>query len=336
MSELQLQMKNTSFYTTPAMERFLLLDVENNYEQYILKNKLEITKENDNIAYLMGCVEAFTPGMEDTISFGAWLHDIKVMLGRLGNRVFKLGRTLVETVSKQYVVIMKMWDSHIQAHYHDIDDEHFDKITISCIPYKVLQQRVAVIKNIATMLHKLEAIVEAPIDDADDPNSYNTPIFVQLYKELTDIGFAMTNRTFTESKSQGYKSKEVKMSIGELDYSKSSLPELAELAKSISSLATKKWLNDTVAQFTKYNESLVYKERKLMSNTAIDENDKEDEIKKVRIRISRLWWLSNFVHMLHTLTSDQMTYILRIFRAADDSIPIATNPEDDGPGSKFF
>ena len=42
MSELQLQMKNTSFYTTPAMERFLLLDVENNYEQYIFKSYLDL------------------------------------------------------------------------------------------------------------------------------------------------------------------------------------------------------------------------------------------------------------------------------------------------------
>lgn len=323
-------MSNT-IQTTYPVSFYTLTSVQNMLDS-TMSSDIEMTSINDELVHLMSI------GKENiqTISFKEWFHDIKVMLGRLNTRVYRLMRNLVENVSKQYVFIMKMWDTKIQKHLHDIDDEHFDQVVISCVPSDILKTRISVIRDIASMIEKIESIVEAPIDDPEDPNSYNTPIFVKLYKEISDIGFSMTNRTFTESKSQGYKSKEVKKTISELDYSKQSLPELVNVAKSIAQLATKKWMTETSTRFVKYNESLLYKEKRLLDNQAMDQYDKEQEIQKVRIRISRLWWLSNFVHLLGVLTEDQMGYILKVFRAAESSIPLATNPEDDGPGSKYF
>lgn len=323
---------SVSFYTLPSVQK-LLATTESDTK--LFHDRISMTMEDEQLIYLMDMVSG-KEDMNPTISIADWLHDIKVMLNRLGIRVYRLVRNIAENLSKQYTIIIQLWEKKLSKHLHDIDDEHFENTKIKCVPYDIFKDRVAVIKSISSMIEKIESIVNAPINDPEDPDSYNTPIFVKLYNELTNIGFSMTNRTFTESRSQGYTSKEVEQSISNLDYSKQSLTELANIAKSLSVLATKKWLDETVSRFTKFNDSLLYHEKKTMDNNTIDEHDKKIELLKVRIKISRLWWLSNFIHMLNTLTEDQMKYALKVFRAAEGAIPLATNPEDDGPGSKYF
>lgn len=323
---------SVSFYTLPSVQK-LLATTESDTK--LFHDRISMTMEDEQLIYLMDMVSG-KEDMNPTISIADWLHDIKVMLNRLGIRVYRLVRNIAENLSKQYTIIIQLWEKKLSKHLHDIDDEHFENTKIKCVPYRVLNDRIAVIRDISAMIEKIEAIVESPIDDVDDPNSYNTPIFVQLYKELDDIGFTMTNKTFTESRSQGYSSMEVEKTVGDLDYSKQTLVEMINSIKGISRLATKKWLTETVERFKKFNDSLVYKEKKLMDNNSIDEDVKKTEIAKVRIRISRLWWLSNFIHMLNVLTGDQMKYALKVFRAAEGAMPIAVNSESDGPGSKYF
>lgn len=317
-----------TFYTTPAIEKILLLDTDTQESENILQ-MVDTARTNDAIVSTMYVAT-------ESITFTEWLHDVKVILNRLGNRAFKLGRTIVESITRYYPIIITLWDKKINKHIDDIDDHHFNNVVLPMVPYEILKKRIAIIGEIANVLQKIESVVNEPIDDVDDPNSYNTPEFVRLYKELTDIGFTMTNRTFVSAKTRGYRSVVEKRTLQAHGYNKSDLPEILELAKSISRIGTNAWVKETVGKFVEFNRILMYKEEKVSENKALNDEDRDHEIKILRIKISRLWWLSNYIHMLHMLTTDQLGFILKIFRAADDSIPLAVNPDDDGPGSKFF
>ena len=330
-------MRKMSFYTDPAVIQLILDTTEDSEKKLDYASRLGFASDIELLDYKLKSLGDLSKGEEDWRHFKEWMHDVVVLVSRLGNRIYKIGRTLVENTTKQYGFMAKMWNDRLQKNLDKIVDERFNSLVVSTVDLDILKRRVEVVGRISQLLEKSESVVNSPIHDVDDPNSYNTPEFVECYKDLKDIGFNMTNKTFVESKSQGYSSKEEKKSMEEHGYSKSSLVKLTELAKTIASTATKKWLETTVAKFQHLNGELEKHEKAIIENRALEESEKQVEIKKVSIRISRLWWLSNFIHLLQKLSEDCMKYMLKVFRAADDSIPQATNKlADEYGGNKYY
>ena len=325
-----------AFYTDPAVIQLVLDTTPDKEKQMDYAYRFSYASDTYTLAHML----AQFPGIVDAgeaFSTKQWFKDVITVLTRLGNRVFKIGRTLVENISKEYEFIARMWESKLQKHMDKIVDERFRSLIVSVCSLEVLKKRIEIVGHIHQLLNNAESIVNSPIQDVDDPNSYNTPEFVECYKELKDIGFAITNKTFTESRSQGYTSQEEKRTLEKHGYSKSDLPELVRLAQGVASVATKKWLNTMVTKFQQLNAELEKHEKAILTNQLLEETEKKLELKKDSIRISRLWWLSNYVHLLQLLSEDCMKYILKIFRAADESIPLATNERaEETAGNKYF
>lgn len=320
-----------SFFNDPVIH-YLLLDTSENDKKLDLAYRLGFHQDVEKFDDLLMKLQNYTIGTEK-ITFGEWIHDIAVVLSRITNRIYKLGRIVVEDVFKKYELASRLWEDRINENIEKINDEHFREKIVKTIPLETLKQRIVVIGNIAQLLENAESIVNSPIHDIDDPNSYNTPEFINGYKQLKEIGFNLTNKTFVESKSQGYSAKTEKRRLEDHGYSKSDLPELAKMAKTVANTTSKKWLENTVQRFKNLEGKLLAYEKQTMINQAMDRSIKEEELKKVQIRLSRLWWLSNFIHLLQKLASDQMTHILHIFRAADDSVPHAIEEQS---GKMYF
>lgn len=321
-----------SFFNDPLMHYFIIDNTKN-------KNKLNMAyrlafhedmERLDNLLIRLNMYSSSTEAM----TFKTWFHDVGIVLSRVGNRIFKLGRSVVEDVFKKYEMAAQLWNDRIMKNIDKIDDVHFSEKIVSTIPLKIFKERSEVVGTLVNIINNAQSIVNEKINDPDDEErGFITPQFVDGYKKLKAIGFNLTNKTFTESRSQGYSSAEEKRTLRDHGYSKSDLPELVKIAKDIAAQTSKKWLEETIKNFHNLNGALMAHEKEIMISKIISDNEKELELKRVKIKINRVWWLSNFIHVLHNLCNDQMDYILRVFRAADDSIPHAINEEN---GHKFF
>ena len=325
-----------SFFNDPVMHYFII-DTTKKEDRLKMAYRLafhEDMERLDNLLMQLNAVTAGTEFLETNVSFKSWLRDVGIILSRVGNRIFKLGRSVVESVFKKYELAARLWNDRIMKNIDRIDDIHFHEKIVSTIPLQTFKERTEVVGVLINIINNAQSIVNEKIADPDnEEQGYITPQFVQGYKQLKEIGFELTNKTFTESRSQGYSAKEEKRKLGDHGYSKSDLPELVNIAKEIAAKASKKWLEKTVKDFHDLNNALFAHEKEVMISKTISDSEKQLELKKVKIKINRVWWLSNFIHVLHQLCGDQMEYILRIFRAADDSIPHAENKET---GNKYF
>ena len=321
-----------SFFNDPIMHYFII-DNTKATERMDMAYRLAFHKDMEKLDHLLIMLNTYTAGTEaQTIK--SWLHDVGIVLSRVGNRIFKLGRGIVEDVFKKYELAAKLWNDRIMKNIDNIDDAHFGDKVVETIPLKIFQDRVDVIGYLINVINSAQSIVNTNIQDPDDEESgYMTPQFAEGYKRLKEIGLNFSNKTFVENRSQGYSSHAEKRKLSDHGYSKSDLPELVKVAKDIAANTSKKWLENTIKNFHELNDALLKHEKETMLNKTISDSDKQLELKKVKIKINRVWWLSNFIHVLQQLCSDQMMYVLKVFRAADDSIPFAKEEES---GKTYF
>ncbi len=335
---------SNKFYLNPSVMH-ILTSTTNNSKQFEIKEKLLLQKDNNDMKQLLSLLDIYVINKTDLLyingverfSFGMVLKDISTLLKRITARIFRLGRTIIENITKNYTVISKLWINKLQKHIDEIDENEFFKIELKTVSYDVLSKRIAVIGDIKQLLSHIPSIINNPINDVDDENAYNTPEFITVYKKIKEIGFNMTNKVFTESQASGYKNQYITATIEKHGYTKSHLPELMKYAEIISEFTKNNFIKKIIEDFKKTNESLENYEKNIIHNTILDDSRKEEELKKTQIKISRLWYLSNFVHILQKLSEDQMKIILNIFRSAEKAIPFAKSEDDDlGPGQKYF
>lgn len=330
------------FYLHPHVIRTLTITSPYDNQSYV-KEHLLLQRDFYQLESLLQNYDKYlstdmTYGTE-RLSFGMFLKDVFHLIKRITTRIYRLGRTIVENISKQYTLIAKLWENKLSKSLDKIDEYKFNDTTVNLIKYDTLKKRVSIISDIRQLFINIKNSINKDIDDVDpnDEKSYILPEYVKVYKQLKEIGFNITNKIFTSQVSLKYKSDTTKDTIQNHGYSISDLSDIFKIAHSIAEYTSKKFIKKLIEEFNTINNELVREEKDILNNHNLSEDRKQHEINKLQVKSSRLFYLSNMIDALKTLSEDQMRHILIIFRAAEAAIPFAQSQDDEaGPGEKYF
>lgn len=330
------------FYLHPHVIRTLTITSPYNNQSYVKEHLLLQRDFYQLESLLQNCDKYFSTDMTygtERLSFGMFLKDVFHLIKRITTRIYRLGRTIVENISKQYTLIAKLWENKLSKSLDKIDESKFNSTTVNLIKYDTLKKRVSIIGDIRQLFINIKNSINKDIDDIDpdDEKSYILPEYIKVYKQLKEIGFNITNKIFTSQVSLKYKSDTTKDTIQNHGYSISDLSDIFKIAHSIAEYTSKKFIKKLIEEFNTINNELVREEKEILNNHNLNEDRKQHEVSKLQVKSSRLFYLSNMIDVLKTLSEDQMKHILIIFRAAEASIPFAQSQDDEaGPGEKYF